>query len=118
MLKLPTPPPRKNAELVKPYAKTSEAMIMTAFPPIDALDGIKPEYHTMPGRGEGVVDEGFVWHEQLLVKEGFEKGSMRVVSFVQRFVCARLYKRCCKADNTGFARVSPGCKSVGGFSET
>ena len=51
---------------------------MTAFPPIDALDGVKPEYHTMPGRG-GRAEE-------------FEKGSMRVVSFVQQFVLTRLYK--------------------------
>ncbi|CAE7290263.1 unnamed protein product, partial [Symbiodinium microadriaticum] len=29
------------------HASIYKAMIMTAFPPIDALDGVKPEYHTM-----------------------------------------------------------------------
>ena len=53
---------------------------MTAFPPIDPLDGVKPEYHTMPGRGEGVADEGFVWPEKFLLEEGSQQGSMRVLN--------------------------------------
>ncbi|CAE7810281.1 unnamed protein product [Symbiodinium sp. CCMP2456] len=30
------------------HASIYKAMVMTAFPPIDVLDGVKPEFHTMP----------------------------------------------------------------------